>query len=79
MSHVILRNNLKVLRAKHDLTQEQLADRVEVTRVTMNYVERGKWIPSTVLALKIAHTFAVPVEEVFYLENLEDIKNSSKQ
>ncbi len=73
MSRTVLRNNLKVLRAKHNLTQEQLADRVEVTRVTMNYVERGRWIPSTLLALKIAQTFGVPVEDVFYLEREETV------
>ncbi len=68
MSKSILKNNLKVLRAKHDLTQEQLAEKVKVTRVTINYVESGKWVPSTVLALKIAQVFEVPLEEVFYLE-----------
>ena len=70
MSNIVLKNNLKVLRAKHNLTQEQLAERVEVTRITINYVERGKWIPSTVLSLKIARVFGLPMEEVFYLENL---------
>ncbi len=68
MSDSILKNNLKVLRAKHDLTQEQLAEKVKVTRVTINYVESGKWVPSTVLALKIAQVFGVPLEEVFYLD-----------
>lgn len=68
MSKVILRNNIKVLRAKHDLTQEQLSDLVGVTQTTINFVERGKWVPSTVLALKIAKVFKTPFEEVFYLE-----------
>jgi putative transcriptional regulator len=68
MSDSILKNNLKVLRAKHNLTQEQLAEKVKVTRVTINYVESGKWVPSTVLALKIAQVFEVPLEEVFYLD-----------
>lgn len=71
MSNIVLKNNLKVLRARHSLTQEQLAERVEVTRITINYVERGKWIPSTVLSLKIARVFGLPMEEVFYLEKLE--------
>jgi putative transcriptional regulator len=62
-----LRNNMKVLRAKADLTQEQLAERVQVTRATINFVERGKWVPSTLLALRIARVFGVPFEEVFYL------------
>jgi putative transcriptional regulator len=68
MSDEILRNNMKVLRAKADLTQEQLAERVQVTRATINFVERGKWVPSALLAMKIAKTFGVPFEEVFYLE-----------
>jgi putative transcriptional regulator len=68
MSKVILRNNIKVLRAKHELTQEQLSDLVGVTQTTINFVERGKWVPSTVLALKIAEVFKAPFEEVFYLE-----------
>lgn len=68
MSEAILRNNMRVLRAKKDLTQEQLAELVDVTRTTINFVERGRWVPSTVLALKIAAVFEVPFEEVFYLE-----------
>lgn len=68
MGENILKNNIKVHRAKKDLTQEQLADLVGVTRTTINFVERGRWIPSTVLALKIAQVFEAPFEEVFYLD-----------
>lgn len=68
MSEGALRNNMKVLRAKADLTQEQLAERVQVTRATINFVERGKWVPSALLALKIARVFGVAFEEAFYLE-----------
>lgn len=68
MSEIILKNTMKVQRAKKDLTQEQLAELVGVTRTTINFVERGKWVPSSVLALKIAHVFGVPFEEVFYFE-----------
>lgn len=68
MSDEILRNNMKVLRAKGDLTQEQLAELVQVTRTTINFVERGKWVPSAVLAMRIARVFRVPFEQVFYLE-----------
>jgi putative transcriptional regulator len=39
-----------------------------VTRATINFVERGKWVPSAVLAMRIARVFGVPFEEVFYLE-----------
>jgi putative transcriptional regulator len=68
MSEEILKNTIKVQRAKKDLTQEKLAELVGVTRTTINYVERGKWVPSTILALKIANVFEVPFEEVFYLD-----------
>jgi putative transcriptional regulator len=67
MNEDILRNNLRVLRAKSDISQEELAEKVGVTRVTINNIENGKWVPSTVLALKIARVFAVPLEEVFWL------------
>ncbi len=67
MNEDILRNNLRVLRAKSDISQEGLAEKVNVTRVTINNIENGKWVPSTVLALKIARVFAVPLEEVFWL------------
>jgi len=67
MNEDILRNNLKVLRAKSDISQEELAEKVSVTRVTINNIENGKWVPSTVLALKIARVFTIPLEEVFWL------------
>lgn len=68
MDKNILKNNIKVCRAKKDITQEQLAELVGVTRTTINFVERGRWVPSTVLALKIAGVFEAPFEEVFYLD-----------
>ena len=67
MGHDQLDNEIKVLRAKHDLTQAELAERVGVTRKTINTVENGHYVPSTVLALKIARVFDVPVEEIFRL------------
>jgi putative transcriptional regulator len=67
MNEDLLRNSLKVLRAKHDLSQEALAEKVGVTRVTINNIENGRWVPSTVLALKIARILAVPLEEAFWL------------
>ena len=60
-------NTLKVQRAKKDLTQDQLAQLVGVTRKTINTVEKGKYIPSTYLALKLSRVLAVPVEEIFQL------------
>ena len=60
-------NSLKVQRAKKDLTQEQLAQLVGVTRKTINTVEKGKYIPSTYLALKLSAVLEVPVEEIFQI------------
>ena len=74
MGEDILKNTIKVLRAKKDITQEELAELVGVTRTTINYVERSKWVPSTILALKIAHVFGVPFEDVFYLETEKSLK-----
>jgi putative transcriptional regulator len=67
MNDAILKNDLKVLRAMNNLSQEALAEKVGVTRVTINKIENGKWVPSTVLALKIAGIFGVPLEKVFWL------------
>jgi len=63
-----LSNRMKVFRAINDWTQEDLAQRVSVTRKTINTVERGRYVPSVFLALKIAQAFGVTVEEVFQLD-----------
>ena len=63
-----MKNNIKVERAKKDMTQEQLANEVSVTRQTINAMEANKYVPSTVLALKIARIFNKPVEEIFMLD-----------
>ena len=67
MAEKRIENKLKVFRAMHDWTQEELARRVAVTRKTINTVEKGKYVPSTYLALKLARVFEVPVEELFQL------------
>lgn len=59
---------LKLARTRADLTQEELAARVGVTRKTINTIERGHFIPSTLLALKLAQALGVKVEELFSLE-----------
>lgn len=69
MSEKTIRNKLKVFRAMHDWTQEELARRVSVTRKTINTIEKGKYVPSTYLALKLAKVFQVPVEELFQLRD----------
>ncbi len=67
MSRDELRNTLKVHRARMDWTQEELARRVGVTRKTVNTIENGVYVPSTVLALKMARAFGVAVEVLFQL------------
>jgi putative transcriptional regulator len=62
-------NNLKVLRAIKNISQEELAKQISVSRQTINAMEKGKYVPSTVLALKLARFFENPVEEIFSLEN----------
>jgi len=63
-----LENTIKVQRARSNLTQEQLAALVGVTRKTINTIENGKFIPSTILAIKLARVFEIPVEELFILK-----------
>ncbi|ETN95705.1 putative transcriptional regulator [Zhouia amylolytica] len=63
-----MKNNLKVHRAIKDITQAELAEEINVSRQTINAMEKGKYVPSTVLALKLARFFEKPVEELFILE-----------
>lgn len=71
-------NTLKVQRAIHDLTQADLADLVGVTRKSINAVERGRYVPSTVLSLKLAKVLNVPVEELFSLETDRTFTNEKR-
>ncbi len=76
MAKNILGNTIKVQRAIKNLTQEQLSELVGVTRTTINLVERRRFVPSAVIALKIAKVFEVPFEEVFFLDpDLSNIQN----
>jgi len=63
-----VRNRLKVLRAEHDLSQADLAERVGVSRQTINSIETGKYDPGLPLALRIGRLFSRPVEEIFDLD-----------
>lgn len=63
-----MKNNLRIQRAIKNITQAELADLIKVSRQTINTIESGKYVPSTVLALKMARVFEVPVEEIFELE-----------
>lgn len=61
-------NNLKIERARRNLTQAQLSELIQVSRQTINAMEAGKYVPSTVLALKIAKVFEMSVHDIFELE-----------
>lgn len=62
-----LRNQIKVQRAIKNITQDELAARIGVTRKTINTIENGKYVPSTILAIKMARFFEIKVEELFEL------------
>jgi putative transcriptional regulator len=63
-----MKNTIKVERAKLNMTQQDLADKIGVSRQTINSIEAERYIPSTVLALKIAAYFNTTVHEIFTLE-----------
>ena len=63
-----MKNRVKVFRAMHDLTQEQLADTLGVTRQTILAIEKGKYDPSLDLAFRMARHFKVSIEEIFLWE-----------
>lgn len=63
-----MKNNVKVQRAITNLTQAELAVKIGVSRQTINAIEAGKYVPSTVLALKISKLFEKPVNDIFELE-----------
>lgn len=60
-----MKNRLKVLRAERDWTQADLAGRLEVSRQTVNAIEKGKYDPSLPLAFRISRVFALPIEDLF--------------
>lgn len=63
-----MKNLMKVERARNELSQAALAERVQVSRQTIHAVENGRFVPSTVLALKIASVLGIRVDELFTLE-----------
>ena len=64
-----MKNNLKILRREKKLSQQELGQHLDVSRQTINAIEKGKYVPSTVLALKIAKLFNESVENIFTLED----------
>ncbi|WP_281888697.1 helix-turn-helix transcriptional regulator [Paenibacillus sp. YYML68] len=67
MSKILVGNHIRTLRFNHnEMTQQQLADKVGVTRQTILALEKGNYSPSLELAFRIAHAFNLSIEEVFY-------------
>jgi len=64
-----LSNRIRVFRAEHRMSQNDLAEAIGVTRKTINTIEVGRFIPSTIISLKIARYFNTPVEEIFSLRD----------
>ncbi|MCM1356303.1 MAG: helix-turn-helix transcriptional regulator [Staphylococcus sp.] len=66
-----MKNRIKVERAERDITQQQLAEAVGVSRQTIVAIEKNRFLPSTPLALKISRFFSKPVESIFILEETD--------
>lgn len=66
-----MKNIIKVERAKLNITQSELAERIGVSRQTINSIEIGRYIPSTTLALKLSRLFKITVNEIFELEEYD--------
>ena len=64
-----MKTRIKELRAKYNLTQEELAKKVGVRRETIVFLEKGKYNPSLILAYKVAKTFKTTIEEVFTIQD----------
>jgi len=71
-----MKNRLKVLRAERDWTQADLADKLEVSRQTINAIEKGKYDPSLPLAFKVARLFEMPIEAIFEDETEVEVEVS---
>jgi putative transcriptional regulator len=71
-----MKNSIKVERAKKNWTQAVLAEKIGVSRQAVNAIETGKFIPSTILALKMAAVFETKVESIFQLEEVDLAKTS---
>ena len=63
-----IKNRIKEMRARHDMTQKDLAEKVGVTRQTIVSLEKGTYVPSLLLAMNIAEVFKEPIEEIFKKE-----------
>lgn len=63
-----MKNTIKVERARYDMTQQDLAEKIGVSRQTINSIEKNRYVPSTILALKLSTLFSTTVNELFELE-----------
>jgi putative transcriptional regulator len=72
-----MKNKIKIQRAIKEITQEDLAKIISVSRQTINAIEKNKYVPSTVLALKLARYFGVSVEDIFTLDE-DDLSTENK-
>jgi len=63
-----MKNCIKVERARHNITQAELAEKIQVSRQTINSIELNRFTPSTILAIKISNVFDMTVNELFSLE-----------
>jgi len=68
MDNTKLKNEIRVFRAKFNISQRELAEGIGVTRKTINTIETGRFVPSTILSMKIAKFFKTTVEEIFELQ-----------
>lgn len=68
----VVRNRIRVLRAEHEWSQAEVAERLGIARQTVNALETGKYAPSLPLAFKISKLFALPVEQIFDPDSLEE-------
>lgn len=66
-----MKNRIKIERAILDITQDDLAKKIGVSRQTINSIEKGRYVPSTVLSLKLSVLFKKPVNEFFFLEETD--------
>jgi putative transcriptional regulator len=69
-----MKNSIKIHRAIQNMTQAQLADKAKVSRQTINAMELGKYVPSTVLSLRLSGIFEISVNELFELEEQDWVK-----
>ncbi len=66
-----MKNALRLARAQNNMTQQELADKIGVSRQTINSIETGRYVPSTVLALKLAKMLSSQVEALFQIEETD--------